>query len=148
MDQRDLITPELTFDSSIQLHLKETGMWARFLGITGLIMSVLITIGGILFSSNLGSSGSVYGYNETAKMAIGIGYIVVGVILFFMSLFLYRFGKNMKLALETIDQVKLDASLLSLKQYHRMAGIITIIYLVIIVLALLVGLINGLGRSY
>ena len=47
----------------------------------------------------------------------------------------------MKVALITNDQESLNLSFQNLKVYYRFAGIITIIYLVILLLALLSGII-------
>jgi hypothetical protein len=57
-----------------------------------------------------------------------------------MSLFLYRFSSKMKVALYSTDQDNLNASFLNLKNLYKMMGILTIIYLGILVLALIFGI--------
>jgi Family of unknown function (DUF5362) len=64
-----------------------------------------------------------------------------------MSLFLFRFASKMKAALYNTDQESLNASFMNLKVLYRFMGIITIIYLVFIVLALVLGIAGTLISS-
>lgn len=148
MEQQDLITKDFTIDETIKMHLKETGMWARFLAITGFVASGLIVLVALFASSMLESmTGSSYSsVGSSQAITIAVVYIILAVVVFFMSLFLFRFGKGMKLAINQTDQEELTKSFLNLKLYHRIAGILTIIYLVIIVFAIIIGVIAGMSR--
>ena len=68
---------------------------------------------------------------------IMVFYVIIAAVLFAMSLFLYKFGAKMQVALKTSDQDNLNLSLLNLKIYYRFAGIITIIYLGFLFLAVI-----------
>ncbi len=57
---------------------------------------------------------------------IVIIYLVIAVIYFFLSLFLYRFASKMKIALNTTDQDSLNNSLGNLKTLYKTMGILTI----------------------
>jgi Family of unknown function (DUF5362) len=131
------------------MHLNETGMWARFLAITGFVFSGLIVLLALFASTMLESmmgSSSYSGMGASEALTIAVVYIILAVIVFFMSLFLFRFGKGMKLAISQNDQEVLAKSFLNLKLYHRIAGILTVIYLVIIVFAIIIGVIAGVSR--
>ena len=40
----NFLSNELTVDAAAQNHLKETAMWAKFLGIAGFVMSAIILL--------------------------------------------------------------------------------------------------------
>jgi len=146
MEQQDLITGDFSVDAAISMHLKETGMWARFLGIVGIVFSFLFAIIALFAGTILANMGGVYSQlSSSSAGTITVSYLLIAVVAFFASLFLYRFGKKTKLALLQTNQEQLTAAFLNLKLYHRIAGIITILYLVIITLAILGGVLVGLS---
>jgi flagellar biosynthesis protein FlhB len=110
----------------------------------GLIV-LLALFANTMLESMMGSS-SYSGMGASEALTIAVVYIILAVIVFFMSLFLFRFGKGMKLAISQNDQEVLAKSFLNLKLYHRIAGILTVIYLVIIVFAIIIGVIAGVSR--
>ncbi len=143
---QNLLSSELRIEPSTQVHLKEAAMWGRFLGIVGIVLSVLIAIFGLFAGAILSNfrKGFGGGYGG-ADMAAGAGvitviYLVIAVVYFLMSLYLYRFGAKMKMALLTTDQASLDSSFHHLKLVYRILGIVTIIYLGLMAIALLTGI--------
>ena len=143
--ENNLLENELLIDSVSQVHLKETAMWAKFLAIAGFIISILIAIGAVFAGTMFNKlTAGMPGGNKGGVMTGGVimvMYLLIAAVAFFMSLFLFRFGVKMKVALIINDQESLNLSFQNLKVYYRFAGIITIIYLVILLLALLGGLI-------
>lgn len=143
--ENNLLENELLIDSVSQVHLKETAMWAKFLAIAGFIISILIAIGAVFAGTMFNKlTAGMPGGNKGGVMTGGVimvMYLLIAAVAFFMSLFLFRFGVKMKVALITDDQESLNLSFQNLKVYYRFAGIITIIYLVILLLALLGGMI-------
>ena len=143
--ENNLLENELLIDTVSQVHLKETAMWAKFLAIGGFIMSILIAIGAVFAGTMFNKlTAGMPGGNKGGVMTGGVimvMYLLIAAVAFFMSLFLFRFGVKMKVALITNDQESLNLSFQNLKVYYRFAGIITIIYLVILLLALLGGII-------
>ncbi len=141
---QNLLSSELHIDSVGSQYLKETAMWARFLGIVGFIFSTLITIGAFFV-------GSFMAFMPTAgSMPAGVGglvtviYLLIGALGFFISLQAYRFGTKTKSALLNDDQFALTAGLSNLKTMFKIYGIIIIIYLAIIALATVFGLLGAL----
>ena len=143
--ENNLLENELLIDSVSQVHLKETAMWAKFLAIAGFIISILIAIGAVFAGTMFNKlAAGMPGGSKAGMMTGGVimlMYLLIAAVAFFMSLFLFRFGVKMKVALITNDQESLNLSFQNLKVYYRFAGIITIIYLVILLLALLGGMI-------
>lgn len=136
-NEQNLIEPELIIDSTINIHLKEAAAWGRFLGIIGFIYSGLTTAGAIFAAtilSNLSSSYSGGAGGLLAGGSVGVIYLALAGVVFFMSMYLFRFAKNIQVALKNNDQDALTASFNNLKIYFRFAGIITVIALIFTVL--------------
>jgi hypothetical protein len=145
---QNLLNEDLQIDDTSRSYLGETAKWASFLAIVGFIGSVIIVILAFVLVSSLDrleGYGSYSRYNGMAATTIMIVYIIIGVILFFLSLYLYRFADKMKTALQTADQGELNQSFMNLKSLYKMMGILTIIYLSFIVLGLLISVAGG-GR--
>ena len=140
----NLLENELLIDNISQTHLKETAMWTKFLAITGFILSILITVGAVFIRNMFNKlSSGLPGGKEMGTMAGGmimVIYFFVAAIAFLMSVFLFRFSINMQAALKANDQETLNLSFQNLKNFYRFAGIITILYLIILLLALIGGI--------
>lgn len=139
--QENLIETDLIIDSTINMHLKETAVWGKFLGVIGFIYSGLIAIGAIFAGSMLSKlSGNNLSNSEglLAGGSVAIIYLGMAVVVFFMSLFLFRFARKTLVALQSNDQVTLTESFKNLKIYFRFAGVITVIALIFAVLGIVV----------
>jgi Family of unknown function (DUF5362) len=137
----NLLNSDLQIDSVAHAHLAETAKWGNFLSIVGFVLSALLTIMALFAGTLMGSMSNAYG----GSSAIGAGfitilYLIIAVIYFFMSLYLYRFSSKTKAALYTNDQESLNNALMNLKNLYKLMGIITIIYLAFLALALIFGI--------
>lgn len=144
--EKNLLTTDLGIDSITESHLKESAMWAKFLGILGFVFSGLILIASFFIASFIESSRGFSRYDRDMA-AFGAGfitvlYILIAGILFMVSLFVFRFAVKMKAALAATDQQSLNDSFKNLKFLFRFYGIIAVIYLLFVVLAIIGG---GLG---
>ncbi len=150
---QNLLNTDLQLDSIVQSHLKETAMWARFLGIIGFVLTGFITIaaffmgtilGNVMHTNPYASSGDVPGMLGGFITAI---YLILAAVMFFISLFTYRFGVRTKAAMLTTDQESMYKGMLNLKLLFRTYGIIMVIYLGFLVLALIGGVFGAMmGR--
>ena len=143
MIQENLIDNDLRIDEVAISNLNETAKWAKFLAVvgfvlTGLIILVAIFAGSIL--STLSRSGEAPGMIAMSSGVLTITYLIVGGIYFFMSLYLYRFASNMQVALSAASQENLNISFHNLKNLYKIMGIITIVYLGILVIAMILGI--------
>ena len=143
MEQKDLISTDFGLDDVIIDYLKESGKWCKFLGITGFVFSGLFILVSIFGSnSEVFSAYSMYGL----QYIILFVYVLLAIISFAFSLFLLRFGTNIKAALEGNHQDKLIVAFGNLRLFFRMSGIITVLYIVFILLAIIGGVISAASR--
>lgn len=135
---QNLIETDLIIDAAANMHLKETAIWGKFLSIMGIIYSVLIVLGAMFAGSTISKFSAYSGSNGTvAAWSIAFIYVIIAAVLFFMSLFLYRFSKKTQLALQTNDTETLTMAFKNLKVYFRFAGIITVVGLIFTVLGII-----------
>ena len=123
----------LTIDPVTKSYLLDTARWAKFLSIMGFILCVLIVVMGVIFGSQLTLIYSRDGQPMPAGTNIVLAClsVIVAVIYFFPCLYLFRFSSKMKLALNSNEQQKLNASFENLKSLFRYVGILTIVILAI-----------------
>jgi hypothetical protein len=135
----------LNISANILEFLKETAKWAYFLSILGFIMVGFIVFAGIfagtIFSVFLGEfQNEIPGFSP---VIITIFYLIIAGIYIFPILYLFRFAKNTKLALQSDDQIALNAAFENLKSHYKFIGIFAAImlgfYALIIVFSLLFG---------
>jgi Family of unknown function (DUF5362) len=144
---------ELQIDQASQNYLSESARWARFLSIMGFIACGLMVLGGLLFGS-LFSSMMKNAEPETTAVAGGLfsslyaaSAILGAVLIFFPSLYLFRFSSKMRLATNNNDQSALTDSIKNLKSFFKFYGVVTIVILSIYALAIVAGVIGAMvGR--
>lgn len=140
-NSNDLLQNDLVIDAASAGNVKESAMWAKFLGVIGFIYSGLISVlavfMGYFFKQMI--PGPMPATRETALGGIVIGaiYFFMAVIIFFLSLYLFRFGAKAQAALKGNDQENLAEALKSLKFYFRFIGVVTVISLVFSVLGVI-----------
>lgn len=151
---QNLISYDLHVDTETHLHLKETAMWAKFLGVIGFIFSGLVLLGALFAGTLIAAlmKSSPYNiYRNTAAPGmeglITFVYLVLAFIGFIISLFIFRFGSKTKTALLHNDQLSLNTGLKNLKYVFRFYGIIMAIYIGFIALALIVGIAAAIMQS-
>jgi hypothetical protein len=139
MEQRDLLSNDLSINETSQIHLTASAKWGKFLSIVGFVFCGLMLIAGIYMAAVVPSSG-VYGYaGEAAKIA-GITYIISAIILIFPCLYLNKFSNKVQDAIRSTSQESLDTAFINLKAMFKFYGIVTIIFLVLFALAFIAGL--------
>jgi hypothetical protein len=129
---------ELQVDHNVQSYLGETARWAKFLAIMGFVgcgICVLVALfAGTFIAGTLAGVGDNRGYMGGLVSFI---YIAIALVMFFPSLYLYNFASRMQVALRSNDQEQLTRSFRNLKSCYRYMGILTIIYLGLIVLLMI-----------
>ena len=144
----------LSIDQTSKSYLSEAAKWAKFLAIAGFIGLGLMVVYGIYislvlstamqeFEDGFGGGYSTRGLGSTFGTGVIIIYIIIAVIAFFPLLFLLRFSKKMKTALDSNEQEILNDSFRNLKVYYQYVGVLTIIGLVLMLLSLLTAIMAG-----
>ena len=115
-------------------YLQQTQKWARFLGILGFVFTALIILMG------LGMGALMSNVMKTQLPVTGpvmmIFYVLIGLIYFFPSLYLYRYGTSLGTALRHHDQAALTHAFRNEKSLFKFMGIMMVVALVFYALAI------------
>lgn len=151
MESLDLLTNDLQVSSPVKSYLNESAKWGRFLAIIGFVFCGLIAIAAFFIPT-------IYrmlpAFNELPSMTassiatgITIVYLFLAIILFFPSLYLYRFSVKMQIALNSLSQENFEQSFGSLKSMLKFYGIFIIVVLSFYVLVFLIGMLGIAVKS-
>lgn len=139
----------LSIDPATKAQLSETATWARFLAVAGFVFLLLVVFFGLYSTLVISRYEDVFnGYPGRRGImdSIGVGvaamYVIVSIVAFFPLLFMFRFANQMQRALSFNNQALLNASFQNLKIYFRYLGVVTVIFLVLMLLFMLVGLLG------
>ena len=149
--EHHLLQNDLTIDDVAISHLKECLIWGKFLGIMGFVYSGVIAVSGIFTGIIFSGIWNIHSRRNIRIMEGGVIlliYLMGAAIIFFMSLYLFRFVKKMQTAVSTNNQEDLSDAFRNLKLYLRFAGIISIIALAVTVLAVVGMLIAATFNRY
>lgn len=119
----------LIIDQPIQSFLKETIKWSQFIAILGFVFSGLIIIFGIIIMITPDFTGS-YRFSQQQSLFAGPFYVLISLLYFFPSRFLYRFSQKIKSALAFNDQAALTIGFESLKSNFKFWGILLLVMIV------------------
>ena len=142
----------LSIDPMTKSYLSETAKWARFLAIVGFIITGLIVLAGIFFSTFFGYlmrstgndlGGSLGAMGGAMTAVASTFYILIALFYFFPCLFLFRFANRMRTALASNSQQDLNTSFQNLKSLFKFVGILTVVFLAIYALAIIFGIIGA-----
>lgn len=145
---QNLLNNDLQVETDAYTSLRETGIWARFLGILGMIVSTFVVLAGFVVGPMLSRMGDMAQQNPLfmlGSVGITIFYLALGALGFFISWQCYKFGTNSKNAIQTGDNQSLTASFYNLKLLFRVQGIIAILYILFIIVAIIFGGMNAMN---
>lgn len=142
-----LETDQFNLNSTSVEYLRETAKWARFLSIVGFVFIGIIVLIALTAGSTLGAVMAASG-SPIGGLAITIIYLLMAGLFFPPTLYLYRYSKNIKAAIETNNQSLLTEGMGNMKSVFKFWGIymavILSIYAVLIVFALVGGGLSAL----
>ena len=141
------------------IYLKGASPWLRFIGILGFISSGLTAIWSLLFTAfipfigqGLGNVPGLETFTEVSGplgAAFGGFFIVVilgaALLIFFPSLFAYRFGEKIRTYLRTGTDQDLELALKNNKSLWKFFGIVCIVYLAFVPLMIVISIIAGVA---
>ena len=134
--------PELKLTSEATSYLKTSAGWAKFLAIVNFIGLGFLVLAGIYIFA---ASSVLFAYTPFPALYSGLGlfYIIMAVVIFFPTLYLFRFSQKAPLAVNLNDSEILEESLKNMKSYWKFNGIMTIILLAICILAIPIFIISA-----
>ena len=141
------------------VYLKDASPWLRFIGILGFIGSGMTVLTGLsLFAAvpllgrafsemaDLGSYSTAAGLAFSGTMmAYCLG---AGVIMFFLSLFVYRFGEKIKSYIRSGAETDLEMAFKNNKNLWKFLGILCIISLAFIPMLIIGGIVVALAVAF
>jgi hypothetical protein len=146
-DENLLNTFALQVDGGNIPFLSEAAKWGKFLAILGFIICALLILTAVFAGTFLASMTQVD--SELSSLgAIGSGFIaiwflIVALLYFFPSFYLFNFASKMQTALRNNDQISLNNSFKNLKSCLKFWGVLFIIILSLYALILILTLIGG-----
>ena len=144
------ITPNtfgLQVDNGNIPFLVEAAKWAKFLGILGFILCALMVICGLFagtfFASFFQLNSDLNSLGAAGSIFITVWLILIALLYFFPSLYLFNFASKMQAAIRSNDQVYLNSSFKNLKSCFKFWGILLIIMLCIYAIGITFAFISG-----
>lgn len=128
---------KLEIDRDTLKNLNTIRIWTTFLSVLGFILIGLFIIAGIatgMFLTTFSTTKETLGIPESMVIIL---LFVAGAISLFPVLFLFRFSKNIRDAVQNNDQQKFDRGIRNLKKYFTFIGILVIIALAAYALGLI-----------
>jgi hypothetical protein len=149
------LTAQGALTETMLIYLKEASPWLRFIGILGFISSGTTVLWGIVSIALMPLFRQVWTemppsyqpFSGIARAAFGGTMVIFGIgagmLLFFPSLFIYRFGEKIRSYLRSGTAQDLELAFKNNKSLWKFFGVICIINLVFIPLMLIGGIILG-----
>jgi hypothetical protein len=135
----------ISFDEATRAQIKQAAVWAKVVTLCAFAGYAVVLVVAIFGQSAYSADREVVGgYIHTSNTAGVILSIGLGV---FINYFLYRFAVATAKGMDNMDSIKTNECFNNLRRYFKIYGILIIIGLSFGVLALLIGILAGLGRS-
>ena len=124
--QENFIDTELNVTTSSKDFLMIASKWANFLAILSFIGIGLMVLGGLIVTI-VGTTFSSFQTSAAPMGMFGIIYLLLGLLYFFPTLYLYNFSQNIKKALVDSSQQNLDLGFENLKSFFKFIGVFSIV---------------------
>lgn len=126
-------------DETAKGYLLETARWGKFLAIVGFVAIGILAIAGLLFSTVFSRLGDTIGSGMPGAMMFVV-YLLIAVLYFFPTYYLFRFSKGIKPAMINADQGLLNEALSYLRKAFRYMGVLTIVIIGLYALAFIIAI--------
>ncbi|GHV95816.1 hypothetical protein AGMMS50293_21360 [Spirochaetia bacterium] len=143
--EKPLMTQAALTDTMLR-YLKEASPWLRFIGILGFIGSGFICLGGITFAIVMFAASEIASeFGGPAFGLLGILYAALAVLVFFPSLFTYRFGASIRNYILSSSGQELEQAFKNNKSLWKFYGILCIINLAFIPMTIIIAIVGGIA---
>lgn len=152
MDCQDVLEEVMGITPEGSCYLRTTAKWAKFLAIVYFVLIALMIIGGISMlagARSMGVNPSVAAMGNTPFMgfasstffvSMGVMYLIMAVVYFFPTLFIYRFATRTLNATAMNSTSELTLALEQQKKAYKYIGILFIVMIVLIIIGLIMAL--------
>lgn len=118
-------------------NLNTIRIWTTFLSVLGFILIGLFIIAGLATGMFLTTFSTTKAFLGIPESMVIILLFVAGAISLFPVVFLFRFSKNIRDAVQNNDQQKLDRGIRNLRKYFTFIGILVIIAITVYAVGLI-----------
>ncbi len=135
----------LVVDDQLKSYIRNTVKWAKFLAVVGFVITAFI----VIMAFSMGSLMTTLSQIESiprfgGTVAITIFYLIIALLYFIPCLFLYRFAKRTREAVDGDSQEQLLSGFDHLNRFFKFVGILTLIYLIIMALVVIAVIAGGM----
>jgi hypothetical protein len=141
--QENLTNPELKVTTSSRDFLLYASKWSNFLAILSFIGIGLMVLGGLMVTI-IGTSFSSFQTSAAPMGLFGLIYLLLALLYFFPTLYLFNFSQNIQNALTKSNQQNLDLGFENLKSFFKFIGVFTIITISLYILLIVFVVINAI----
>ena len=127
---------QLVISGETAANMRTAMSWAKFMAIVCFVMTGMIFVAAIILLA-MGGAMQYYYPALGGGALLGICYLVIAVIYFFLSYFMYMFAVKTKRAIDNGCMQDLSAGTMNMKYYFKMTGIVTIVTIAVVVLMIL-----------
>ncbi len=130
----------LLIDSNIADEFRKTVVWSKWVGIYQFIMAGFMAVLAILVFMVSGSpylSASIGGVSIFV-LFYGILYLAMAVLFFFIGYYVIMFSNQSRNALDTGDQLLMQAGITNMRRFFKISGILSMITVLMIILGVLI----------
>ncbi|MCL2435499.1 MAG: hypothetical protein FWD09_05100 [Lentimicrobiaceae bacterium] len=127
-DNLEQKTGTLEVTENSKNYLKTASVWSKFIAIVqfvAIVFLILTALSMFAFGSLMGS----YANMPFSLSIIGWFYLVIGVVVFFPTRYLYLFAKKAAKAVLMNDTLEMEAAFRNMKSYWKFTGIMMIVAL-------------------
>lgn len=133
---------QLVISGETAANMRAAMSWAKFMAIVCFVMTGMIFVAAIILLAMGSSMQYYYPALGGGGALVGICYLIVAVIYFFLSYFMYIFAVKTKRAIDNGCMQDLSAGAMNMKYYFKMTGIVTIVTIAVVVLMILFAVIG------
>jgi hypothetical protein len=140
------VPSQVSLNSTAQQYLNQTRPWVRFLSVLVFISSGFMVLAGIgMILAGIVGGAALSRTNPVGGPAVmivsGFFYFILAILYIAPGIFLSRYASAIKLLETTPSPEALELALKNQKSFWRFVGIITLIFLILTVVAIVIGVI-------
>lgn len=136
---------DLTITDTTKTFLREIAKWTNFLSIMGFIMTGLFGLVGVGMTAFMAGSNEFMAPAGIPGFLFGLIYFFMAILYFFPIYYLFKFSRNLKRALASIDNMALTNAFKFLKSHYKFIGILTIILMAFYFVFFIIGIFTSIS---
>jgi hypothetical protein len=142
-------TPGTGHTPTILWHLQRTKPWVMLIGILGFIFAGLMALGSIVMVIVAVAQSGGYTSDEeiVALVAVGFGYLLFAAIYFLLAAQIVGYGRRIGLAIQTGRTEHVEEALDCQRRFWKTFGVVTIIFIGLVLLAFTIGLVAAVATN-